>query len=50
VITRTQPEVLEAKIRGSQEGLQWVILVLREPKGSGRGCKGVLWDPRDPLS
>ena len=50
VITLTQPKIPEAKIRGAQKGFQWVILVSRGLKRSGRGCKGVLWDPCDPLS
>ncbi len=33
VITLAQPKILEAKIRGSQKGFQWVILGLERAQG-----------------
>jgi hypothetical protein len=44
--TPTQPKVPEAKIRGSQEGFQWVILGLERVPGV---LKGVQRGPMGPL-
>jgi hypothetical protein len=45
VITLTQPKVLEAKIRGSKKGFQWVILGLERTLGF---LKGVQRGPMGP--
>ena len=51
VTTPTQPEVLEAKIRGSPVGCQRAILGLERAPGVPTGVRrGPMWGPRDPLA
>lgn len=42
--------VPKAKLRGFQQGFQCVLVSPERVPGSERGCAGVLWDPRDPVS
>ena len=49
VITCTQPEVPEAKIRGTQKGFQWVILGLERAQGVRKGVRrGPVGPPGPP--
>ena len=49
VITLTQPNVPEAKVRGSQKGFQWVILGLETVPGVLKGVqRGPLGPPGPP--
>ena len=49
VITLTQPKVLEAKIRGSQKGFQWVILGLERALGVLKAVQRGPMGPPGPL-
>ena len=49
VITPTQPKLPEAKIRGSQEGLQWDILGLERVPGVIKGVRRGPMGPPGPL-